>query len=196
MKIKLFLLFFPVLILYGCSSLKEVKIIPREEWNALDPKPYQSHIPEKITIHHEGTFFPDDKDAAAHIRNVQRWGMGNDRNWSDIPYHFLIDRNGNIFEGRNVFTAGETATEYDPSGHLLITCIGNYNNQEITEKQFESLLDLIAFSCIKYQVSPSTIEGHKDFARTACPGDNLYKIIKDDSFIKKVEKRITELQIH
>jgi N-acetyl-anhydromuramyl-L-alanine amidase AmpD len=196
MKIKLFLLFFPVLILYGCSSLKEVKIIPREEWNALDPKPYQSHIPEKITIHHEGTFFPDDKDAAAHIRNVQRWGMGNDRNWSDIPYHFLIDRNGNIFEGRNVFTAGETATEYDPSGHLLITCIGNYNKQEITEKQLESLLDLIAFSCIKYQVSPSTIEGHKDFARTACPGDNLYKIIKDDSFIKKVEKRITELQIH
>lgn len=195
MKNKLLLILFTFSFFAGCSSLNEIKIIQREEWKALEPKPYNSHIPEKITIHHEGTFFSDEKDAATHIRNVQRWGMGNDRNWTDIPYHFMIDRNGNIFEGRNVFTAGETATEYDPSGHLLITCLGNFNEQLITEKQLESLIDLISYACIKYQLSPESIEGHKDFARTACPGDNLYKIIKDESFINQVKERITSLQI-
>ena len=181
MKIKLTLISSLLLFLAGCTAVKEISIIPREEWKALEPKPYNSHLPEKITIHHDGTFFPDDKDASTHIKNVQKWGMGTDRNWTDIPYHFMIDRNGNIFEGRNVFTAGETATEYDPDGHLLITLLGNYNNQQVTDKQLESLINMIAYACIKYQISPDTIEGHKDFARTACPGENLYNIIKDES---------------
>src|SRR5690606_24280021 len=86
------------------------------------------HVPEKITIHHEGVVFTDSMNAPEHIKNVQVWGMGKDRNWVDIPYHFLIAPDGTIYEGRNVYTIGETNTEYDPTGHLLISLLGNDRN--------------------------------------------------------------------
>ena len=105
---------------------KEIVINPRSTWNAADPKPFKQHVPERITIHHEGTGLKKMMMLPKHIKNVQTWGMGKDRNWIDIPYHFLIDPNGNIYEGRNIFTVGETATEYDPTGHLLNNLFGEF----------------------------------------------------------------------
>jgi len=116
--------------------------------------------------------------------------MSEARNWSDIPYHFLIDFDGNIFEGRNVFTAGETATEYDPAGHLLITCFGNFEVQKVTDKQLEALINLTAYCCKKYQIEPSTIRAHRDFAKTLCPGEDLYRYIESGYLQTEVEKKI------
>jgi N-acetyl-anhydromuramyl-L-alanine amidase AmpD len=177
-----------LLTISGCSSSSEVTIKDRSHWKALDPKPYQSHIPVRITIHHEGEVFHKGENAAAHIREVQVWGMGSDRNWTDIPYHFLIDPDGNIYEGRNVFTAGETATEYDPTGHLLLTCMGNFEVQDVTEKQLDALVRLTAYSCKKYQISPDSIASHKDYAETLCPGKDLYKYIENGYIKNKVKE--------
>ena len=174
-----------ILVLASCSSTKDVIINPRSVWNASDPKPFNQHVPERITIHHEGTRFEKSGDAPKHIKNVQTWGMGKDRNWVDIPYHFLIDLNGNIYEGRNVFTVGETATEYDPTGHLLITCMGNFEEQEVSEQQLEALISLIAYCCKKYQISSEMIASHKDYSnQTVCPGKNLYEFL-ENGYIKK-----------
>lgn len=175
-------------ILAGCSA-KNVVINSRETWNANDPLPYQSHIPERITIHHEGEFLSEEQNAAKHIRDVQVWGMGPDRKWTDIPYHFLIDLKGNIYEGRNVFTTGETATTYDPTGHLLICCMGNFEEQDLPEAQLNALINLTAYCCKKYQVSPETIAAHQDYAETLCPGKNLYIYI-ENGYIKKRVKDI------
>lgn len=180
-----------ILFFIGCSPTHEIVINPRSSWQADNPKPFKQHIPERITIHHEGTKFEKSDDAQKHIKNVQTWGMGKDRNWSDIPYHFLIDPNGNIYEGRNVFTVGETATEYDPSGHLLITCLGNFEEQEISDDQLNSLIDLIAYCCDKYQISLETIASHRDFSKqTVCPGKNLYKYIENNFIKNEVKKRL------
>lgn len=179
-----------VLIFGSCSSTKDVIINSRSTWNASEPKPFQQHVPERITIHHEGTKFEKKDDAAKHIKNVQTWGMGKDRNWVDIPYHFLIDPNGNIYEGRNVFTVGETATEYDPAGHLLITCMGNFEEQEVSDEQLDALINLIAYCCKKYQISPETIASHKDYStQTVCPGKNLYKYLEN----KYIKEEVREL---
>ncbi len=112
-------------------------IVPRSGWNAAAPKAFRQHTPVKITIHHEGTAFDSSKDAAKHIKNVQTWGMGKDRNWADIPYHFLVAPDGTIYEGRDVYTVGETATEYDPAGHLLISCLGNFEEQEVPKNNWK-----------------------------------------------------------
>lgn len=173
-----------------CSST-EFRIQPRANWNAAEPKAYKSQVPVKITIHHEGEIFnPQKESAVVHIKKVQAWGMSEARNWSDIPYHYLIDFDGNIYEGRNVFTAGETATEYDPEGHLLITCLGNFEEQEVTEKQLNALIELTAYCCNKYQISPTTIKAHKDFAKTLCPGKDIYRYLESGYLRKEVEKRI------
>ena len=67
------------------------------------------------------------RDAAAarrgpvrRLRNLQSWGA-RDRNWWDLPYHFLLGLDGSIFEGRDYRFMGETNTAYDPGGHFLIS---------------------------------------------------------------------------
>ena len=180
-----------LLVISGCSS-KELIIKSRGEWKANDPLLYQSHIPVRLTIHHEGQIFEKGQDAAKHIKDVQVWGMGPDRKWADIPYHFLIDLDGNIYQGRNVFTAGETATTYDPTGHLLLTCIGNFEEQELPEEQLQALINLTAYCCIKYQISPDSIAAHKDYAETLCPGKNLYKYIENGYIKRKVKKILAD----
>ena len=192
-QIKLLLCFAISLLVIDCTSTKEMVINPRSTWYADDPRPFKPQVPERITIHHEGTKFEKSDDAPKHIKNVQTWGMGKDRNWVDIPYHFLIDPNGNIYEGRNIFTVGETATEYDPTGHLLITCLGNFEEQEVSEEQLEALIRLIAYCCKKYQISPETIASHRDYSnQTVCPGKNLYKYLENNYIKDEVAKLMSE----
>jgi len=192
MKLLLFFFVLSVFLFleFGCSSTSPT-IHPRSDWNAADPKPYKSQVPVRITIHHEGEIFnPEVESAEKHIKKIQTWGMSEARSWSDIPYHFLIDFDGNIYEGRNVFTAGETATEYNPEGHLLITCMGNFEEQKVTPKQLEALINLTAYCCKKDQIDPETIASHRDFTKTLCPGKDLYQYIENGYIKREVEKRI------
>lgn len=179
------------LILAGCSASNindNVQIIPRSEWKANAPKPYATHIPIRITIHHDASNYDlTKKTTAEHLKNTQVWGMGKDRNWTDIPYHFLIDHEGKIFEGRNVFTVGETATSYDPTGHLLISCIGNFEENEIPEPQLNALISMIAYSSKTFNIPLDSLRGHKDYAQTACPGKNIYKRLQSGELKNKAE---------
>ncbi len=184
------------ILLLQCTAAKktdssdQVTIIPRRGWNALEPKPFKQHVPVQITIHHEGTKLEITDDAAKKINRIQAWGMGPDRNWADIPYHFLIAPDGTIYEGRNVFTVGETATEYDPTGHLLITCLGNLEIQEMPSQQLTALIKLIAYCCKKYKLPLETLASHRDHStQTSCPGKNLYKYL-ENGFIKTEVKNI------
>lgn len=157
------------------SNKYAVRIIPRSAWKAVEPRPYNPHVPERITVHHEGTRISAADDAANKIKRIQAWGMGPDRKWADIPYHYLIAPDGTIYEGRDVYTVGETNTEYDPTGHLLITCLGNLEEQEVPEAQLASLTKLIAYCSIKYKIPYTTLATHRDYSKqTSCPGKNLY----------------------
>ncbi len=158
-------------------------------WNAAEPKPYKQHITVRITVHHEGTRLLPTADAAKKIYNIQKWGMGPDRNWADIPYHFLIAPDGTIYKGRDVNTVGETNTEYDPSGHLLICCLGNLDEQEVPAPQLNSLVGLIAFAAKTYNIPAETLSTHRDNSKqTSCPGKNLYKYFEDGYITAEVKK--------
>jgi len=197
MKNKLLVAAFIVGLLYACTSQKKLtavstlNIIPRAGWTANEPRPYKQHVPVRITVHHEGTRLEVTDDAAKKIKAIQVWGMGPDRSWVDIPYHFLIAPDGKIYEGRAVTTVGETATEYDPSGHLLITCLGNLEQQEVPSAQLASLIKLIAHACKKYNLPYETITSHRDNStQTTCPGKNLYKYFENGYVKAEVKKLI------
>lgn len=188
--------FFILPVFFNCTSSHKiskenrVRIIPRADWQAIEPRPYKQHIPERITIHHEGTKLLLTDNAAEKINRIQAWGMGPDRKWVDIPYHFLIAPDGSIYQGRNVFTVGETATEYDPTGHLLICCLGNLQEQEVTEQQLNSLIKLISYCCKKYKLPVETLASHKDYSsQTSCPGKNLYQYL-ENGFIKEEVRKL------
>ncbi|MBL7725472.1 MAG: N-acetylmuramoyl-L-alanine amidase [Chitinophagaceae bacterium] len=200
MRFQKFILILAILfglsIYVGCSSSKKVQkkilnlsIASRSAWNADNPRLYKTHVPVRITVHHEGTQLLLTDDAAKKIKRIQTWGMGKDRNWTDIPYHFLIAPDGTIYEGRNVHTVGETATEYDPSGHLLITCLGNFEKQEVFPEQLSSLIRLIAYCSIKYSIPVETLSTHRDnSAQTTCPGKNLYHYFENGYVLAEVIK--------
>lgn len=197
MRLQTLPVLFVLLVFVQCADTKKATvapaapaIIPRSGWNALEPKPYRSHVPVRITVHHEGTRLEATADAAKKIAAIQRWGMGPDRKWADIPYHYLIAPDGRIYEGRNVFTAGETATEYDPSGHLLITCLGNLEEQEVPEAQLASLVRLIAWCNRRYNIPPDSLATHRDHSKqTTCPGKNLYQYFQNGYVQAAVRKK-------
>mgnify|MGYP000277111105 CR=1 FL=1 len=103
-----------------------LKIVKRADWGWLPlEKGKQEAAITKITIHHGGVEFTADKDPVAAIRNLQKWSR-EEKDWIDIPYHFMIDLKGNMYETRPINYPGDTNTEYDPTGHVLVEIMGNY----------------------------------------------------------------------
>jgi N-acetylmuramoyl-L-alanine amidase-like protein len=151
-------------------------------------------IPQRITsitLHHEGSPEPlrPEDDPVIKLRGLQSWGAS-DRNWWDVPYHFLIDLDGRIYEGRDWHYMGETNTTYDPRGHLLISILGNYNRQEPTQAQLNAIADLMAWAVQRFQVPLDSIRGHYQYAQTDCPGKNLRKYLEDGTFRRMVKARL------
>jgi N-acetyl-anhydromuramyl-L-alanine amidase AmpD len=147
---------------------------------------YRPHTLERITLHHDGIAFYG--GAVERLKSLQASSIA--RGWVDIPYHFLIDLEGNIYEGRPLQYVGDTATEYDPTGHALITVMGNYEVQEVNEAQLKAIVDLAAWLCYEYSIPPQLIRGHRDYAATACPGANLYMYLANGYLVSAVEERL------
>lgn len=188
------LLLFAAVSSFGASVLSadpaEIPIVSRAEWNALEARPYGEQTPVRFTIHHSAVAFDKSRDAATHIRNIQSWGMGEARNWTDLPYHYVISPKGEIFEGRNPFVRGESNTPYDTEGHLQINCLGNFNEQEPTAEQLDSLVRLIVWASLEFDIPTSTITGHRDHASTQCPGRNLYRLVQSGEIRRRADKII------
>ena len=147
---------------------------------------YERHTLDRITLHHDGEVF--NGDAVPRLRGLQSGSMN--RGWVDIPYHFLIDLEGNIYEARPLEFVGDTATEYDPTGHALITVMGNYNTQEINQAQLGAIVDLASWLSYEYSISPQLIRGHRDYAATSCPGTHLYQYLTNGHIVSAVERRL------
>jgi hypothetical protein len=151
-------------------------------------------IPHKIThvtLHHTGDAQPlkPTDDPVAKLRGLQSWGA-RDRNWWDVPYHYLMDLDGHIYEGRDWRFMGETNTTYDPGGHFLISIIGNYERQEPTEAQLDAIADLMAWAFQEFDLPIDRLGGHYNYATTGCPGKNLRKYLEDGTFRRMVLSRL------
>ena len=144
-----------------------------------------------VTLHHTGSAEPlrPDDDPMQKLRGLQSWGAS-DRNWWDVPYHFLIDLEGRVYEGRDWRYMGETNTTYDPAGHFLISVIGNYGRQEPTPAQLDAIADLMAWAITRFDLPLDRIGGHYDYADTTCPGSHLVQYLEDGTFRRRVEERL------
>ena len=168
----------------------EIDVVRRSAWGWKRGETQLSeHSISKITIHHGGVAFSADRDPAEYLRSLQGWSR-EERGWMDIPYHFVIDLEGRVYEGRPLQYPGDTNTTYDPRTHALIVVVGNYEIRELTDLQFESLAILTAFLAARFSVDISDIKGHKDYApgETACPGTNIYQSLEDGSLLRRVER--------
>lgn len=166
-----------------------VVVTPREDWGARPPETSRMvpHTVEQLTIHHAGT--QSGTTGPAQFRGWQNWHMDG-QGWPDIAYHLIVGIDGTVYEGRDPVYRGDTGTSYDTTGHFLVVVEGNFDVEEPTDAQIESLTRILAWAAQEYGVSPETIAGHRDYAATTCPGDHLYGIIQSGQLAEAVQDLI------
>lgn len=150
---------------------------------------FTAHTVERMTVHHTAALLDTNRNAPARVRQHQRFHI-DDRGWPDLAYHFIVDAHGHVYEGRPVTAAGDTGTNYDPTGHFLVCAEGDFNRQGIPAAQVAAVVDLLAWGSVHFGVDASTIRGHRDWAATSCPGDDFYPLISDGSLEQAVRDRV------
>lgn len=178
---------------------ESIKIIPRAAWGALKVSgKLTEHKINTITLHHTGVALENRSEAPLKVKRHQDFHI-NSRGWPDLAYHFIVDTSGHIYEGRDITKAGDSGTNYDPTGHLLICAEGNFEEQVVTDEQYETLVKLMAWGSSKFELSPDSIKAHRDYCSTLCPGSNLYGKLVDGSLIgavkEKMESTCIELEV-
>ena len=157
-------------------AASRIDVIPKAAWGAAPVVgEFVEHQIDQMTIHHTAVVLDDNALAPSRLRQHQSYHQS--LGWPDLAYHYVIDGNGHVYEGRPVTAVGDTATDYDPTGHLLVCCEGDLNQQEVPAAQYKSLVAVVAWGAAQHGIDLEEIRGHRDVAATTCPGDNLYSLI-------------------
>jgi hypothetical protein len=139
----------------------------------LKPNHPLAHRITRLTLHHQGEVWKAGADVSAYLRNLQRWST-QARGWVDIPYHYIVADDGQVYAARPVALAGDTNTNYDPRGHLLVMLLGNFEVQEPTAAQWASTAVLVRQLLLEHNLAVSQLGVHRHFAsNTVCPGANF-----------------------
>ena len=163
-------------------------MIERAEWGAMPPVlAMRPHTPTRVTIHHTGTPQRADLSTAQKIKNLQLFSQREDKladgrtkpAWGDVPYHYYIGVDGRIAVGRDEAFAGDTNTEYDPAGHVLVVVEGNFEVEKMLDAQWTSLVATVWWLAQRHRVPVASIQSHRDYAKTDCPGADLYRRLDD-----------------
>jgi hypothetical protein len=179
-------------------------IISRAEWGGDKVKPREAPIYGAVHlafVHHTVTandYGPE--DSAGIVLGIARYHRDHN-GWNDIGYQFLVDKYGQIFEGRDggieLAVVGAQAQGYN-SVSTGISCIGDYTSGPLTEDGIDSLTRLLAWKLSVHgvpcrgrvtvtsqggetnrygygrKVTLDRISGHRDGDATSCPGSALY----------------------
>lgn len=196
------------------------KIILRSEWGADEFKmtwPTKYAKVEKIVIHHTASSnLVPDPDGSGEYKNMVNsiytyhngkkiwYDDGGEEyvGFGDIGYNYLIDPNGNIYEGR---TGGNGVVAGHVNGYNIgsvgIAVLGRYqdyvdsenntiSSHLVTSAVKKSLESLIGWLAANNDIDLNKISdfhgknidgvvGHRDLTPTICPGDELYKILSE-----------------
>ena len=172
----------------GCS-VDNLGAISRSEWGALPPDQsltgeqgfynlvsnpggwltYEAPLRvvlDTIVVHHTALPLSDGP------LEIQQLHM-QERGCADIGYHFVIDAQGRIYEGRAINVRG-AHTGGQNYGKIGIVLMGNFEVDEPSEAQLNSLTALSR--CLVQEYAIERIAGHRDFqpGETLCPGKNLW----------------------
>lgn len=107
------------------------------------------------------------------IAEIRRWHL--ERGWSDIGYHYLIDRDGKVGDGRPVEKVGAHVKGHN-TGTIGVCLIGGHGaakddefSDHFTQAQDKALRKLITKLRREYP-SIRYVSGHNQYANKGCPG--------------------------
>lgn len=162
-------------------------LVCRDGWGARPARPGGTpHVPSQMTLHHTAVVLGDNRNITSRLRQHQAYHQ-DQQGWVDIAYHLGVDRNGNIFELRAPEIAGDTATNYDPAGHFLVVCEGDFDQEVATEAQLHGAAVAFAWAAQQFGILTSTLAGHHDYTSTSCPGADLQAYLASGALQRRVE---------
>src|SRR5687768_9349644 len=91
--------------------------------------------------------------------------------WPGLSYHFVIMKNGNIYQINNLDDLTWTDTKNVDSVAILMH--GYYHspyNQRPTAAQLSSLQFMLRNMMNRFKLPHTSIRGHRDRTSTSCPG--------------------------
>ena len=137
-------------------------------------------LTEYLVIHHVGNINRD-----VDAKEVHQWHIN--RGFDGIGYHYVIRKNGTIERGRPWSKIGSHCVGQDSNFRSLgILVVGDFEKFFPIYNQMVSLTNLCGDLCTYNNINPLTgIKGHRDMAKTLCPGKNLYQQLEGVS--KKVK---------
>ncbi len=161
------------------ASGGKLRAVSRASWATVAANPGKMKAMKsvtRLTIHHEGSEKPNNDttpaQVAATLRRIQgqhkkRMGAG------DIGYHFIIDRTGTVWQGRDWRYQG-AHTSGANSSNIGVMLLGNFEIQQPTAGQVASLRSLVLSLARMYGLDVrKDVYGHSDFGNTQCPGKHL-----------------------
>jgi peptidoglycan recognition protein len=155
--------------------------VPRAAWGAEPLK--GNHDPlgpvQRITLHHTdehaGMRGRSDLEVVHAIQAYHRDTLG----WADIGYHYLVGRDGRVYEGRALTAQGAHSGGANNRNNLGVSVIGNFSSGLPPAAQLEALASFLADRRTAYGLSGAALLGHRDFGATECPGNALYAWLQD-----------------
>jgi hypothetical protein len=186
------------------AQASQPKIILRKAWDANESivraRPsYAARLAFAVVHHTAGAQPSSPAQSAAIVRGIQTYHVkGN--GWNDIGYNFLVDRYGQIFEGRGGGIAanviGAHAKGFN-TGSVGVAVIGAFSSSPISADARKALVSLLAWRLDLAHVNPRSrltrlsagnaqyppgravrlraVSGHRDTGPTTCPGDALHR---------------------
>ncbi|MEY4534783.1 MAG: hypothetical protein RLZZ246_1101 [Planctomycetota bacterium] len=155
-------------------------VIPRARWARGNPDGSDLNkmiVPIKwVTIHHDGLDSPmteTSMDAsAARIEWIRCGHRG--RGFSDIGYHYVIDRDGRVWEGRNLRWQGAHVSKHNEQ-NIGILVMGNFDIQRPSQQQLDGMQKWVSTLLKRYRLEDGRVRTHGEWpgAKTACPGKHL-----------------------
>ncbi len=123
----------------------------------------------KIIIHCTAT--AEGKDYS--VETIRGWHLK--RGWRDIGYHFLVQRDGTVDEGRPIEQSGAHTKGHNWDS-IGISYVGGVEAKKKdgkwiakdtrTDEQKDALLDLI---CQLHDTYGGVVYGHRNFSKKSCP---------------------------
>jgi hypothetical protein len=177
-------------------------VIPRSDWGAQTPRTPPEHGEVQLAFVHHTVSTNDygPEDSFAIVRAIQHYHR-NVLGWNDIGYQLLVDRHGQVFEGRaggiDQAVVGAQAQGYN-SVSTGVATIGTHTSESLGSAASEALAAVLAWKLSLHGVPTAgqvivtsaggplnrfpagrrvlleRISGHRDGDATACPGEALY----------------------
>ena len=125
-------------------------------------------VPSRIILHCSAT----EDGRVVDWQAIRRYHVQH-RGWQDIGYHFGIERIGDDYEvlvGRMPTRQGAHASGANHDS-LGVCFVGGFDETPPPREQWRRGVELVAWLCAVYKISPGRIYGHRDFTfGKTCPG--------------------------